>query len=176
MPQSLEAAKPTHLRRTMNPPGKPSPHASGSPSASASASVSRTHEEEPGSIPMHLGSFGSQAVAPGPEGRQTVAQRVSAGWTWVVGPQPQRGDRTPPFPRSFAPPGLDSFRASTHGSHRGLPSVGAPHLWAGGIRRPSAGTPLFSASRARDNMVHSRLRVLDSPPAEAELLNHPSTA
>jgi hypothetical protein len=76
---SDEAAEPTHPRRTLSPTGNPSPHAS--LSGSASASVSKTHGEEPGSIPIHLGTFGpSQAVAPGPKGRQTVAQRVSAGF------------------------------------------------------------------------------------------------
>ena len=89
---SDEAAEPTHPRWTMTPPGKTSPHASGS----GSASVSRTHGEEPGSIPIHLGSYGpSQAVAPGPEGRQTVAQRVSAGFRPHMENQPQRGDRFP---------------------------------------------------------------------------------
>jgi hypothetical protein len=64
-----ETAEPTHPRRTMSPPGNPTPHASGS--ASGSGSASKTHEEEPGWIPIHLGTFGpSQAVAPGPEARQ----------------------------------------------------------------------------------------------------------
>jgi hypothetical protein len=83
---SDEAAEPIRPRRTMNPPGKPSHHASGS----ASASVSKTHGEEPGSIPIHLGNFGSpRAVPPGPEGRQTVAQRVSAGFRHHVSTSPR---------------------------------------------------------------------------------------
>jgi hypothetical protein len=74
---SDKAAEPTRPQRTMSPSGKPSPHTSGS----ASESISKTHGEEPGSIPIHLGSFGSsQAVASGPEGRQTIAQRVNAGF------------------------------------------------------------------------------------------------
>jgi len=36
-----------------------------------------------------------QAVASGPEGRQTIAQRVSAGFRPPMKTQPQRGDRSP---------------------------------------------------------------------------------
>jgi hypothetical protein len=90
---SDEAAEPTHPRRTMSPPGNPSHHASAS--GSASASVSKTHGEEPGSIPIRLGPFGpSQSIAPGPEGRQTVAQCVSAGFRPPHENQPRRGDRS----------------------------------------------------------------------------------
>ena len=39
---------------------------------------------------------------PGPEGRKTVAHGVSRGWTWVLGAQPQRGDRTHSF-RDLSP-------------------------------------------------------------------------
>jgi hypothetical protein len=37
----------------------------------------------------------AQAVAPGPEGRQMIAQRVSAGFRPPMNTQPQRGDRFP---------------------------------------------------------------------------------
>lgn len=37
---------------------------------------------------------GRKAVAPGPEGRQTVAQCLSAGFRPKKETQPQRGDRT----------------------------------------------------------------------------------
>ena len=40
--------------------------------------------------------------ASGPEGRKTIAHGVSRGWTWVMGLQPQRGDRTH-SPRNLAP-------------------------------------------------------------------------
>jgi len=33
------------------------------------------------------------AVATGPEDRKPVAHGVRRGWTWVMDPQPQRGDR-----------------------------------------------------------------------------------
>jgi len=94
---SDKADEPTRPRRTMRPPGKPSPHAS--VSGSVSASASKTHEEEPDWIPIHLGSFGSsQAVAPGPEGRQTIAQRVSAGFRPPMKTSPG-GATDPPFLR-----------------------------------------------------------------------------
>jgi len=91
---SDEAAEPTRPRQTMNPPGKPSSPAS--VSASVSASGSRDGREESASVPMHLRSFGSQAVVPCPEGRQGVAQRVSGGLRSPIEIQPQRGDRPPP--------------------------------------------------------------------------------
>jgi hypothetical protein len=82
---------PTRPRRTTNPPGNASPHASGS------GSGSKTHREEPGPIPIRLGSFGSsQAVAPGPEGRQMIAQRVSAGFHPPCTPSPSGAPEHPP--------------------------------------------------------------------------------
>jgi hypothetical protein len=82
-------------------PGDASPHAS--VSGSGSESVSTTHREEPGPDPMHLGSLApSRGVAPGPEGRQMIAQRVSAGFRPRMVSQPQRGDRNP-FPCPLLP-------------------------------------------------------------------------
>ncbi len=50
------------------------------------------------SIPIHLGSLAtSKAVAPGPEGRQTIAQRVSSGFRPPLNSQP-RQERQNPFP------------------------------------------------------------------------------
>jgi hypothetical protein len=53
------------------------------------------------------------------------------------------GRQNPLFPDSSAPLGLDLFRASTHGSRRGLSSVGAPHLSNIGVeaRSPLPGAP-----------------------------------
>ncbi len=51
------------------------------------------------------------------------------------------------FQESSAPLGLDLFRASTHGSRRGLSSVGAPHLSHIGVEARSSlpGSPSFLA-------------------------------
>ena len=95
----------------MSPHGNPSHQAS--VSGSASASVSKTHGEEPGSIPIQLGDFGcSQAVPPGPEGRQMIAQRVSAGFCPPMKASPG-GATDPPSSataNSHSPPATSSPR------------------------------------------------------------------
>ena len=84
----------TRPLRTSHPTGKPSPHAS--VSGSGSASVSKTQKEEPAPIPIHLGSLApSKAVPPGPEGRQMIAQRVSAGFRPTKNTQPRQGRQNP---------------------------------------------------------------------------------
>jgi hypothetical protein len=162
---------PTRPPRTSHPPSNPSPQVS--VSGSASASVSKTHREEPDSIPIHLGSFGSsQAVAPSPEGRQTIAQRVSAGFRPHMHTQPRQGGQNPfahehqhPIASSdventpeHEPDKPQSFEAAKEGRHRRsgiplLPPVRNPPrrispATSSPNDRPSSPSP-FAASRLR---------------------------
>jgi hypothetical protein len=140
---SDKAADPTRPHRTRGSPGKPSPHAS--VSVSGSASVSKTHGEEPGSIPIHLGSFGSsQAVPPGPEGRQMIAQRVSAGFRPPMKTSPG-GATDPIHPHEHQHP-LPSPTPDTAPEHESeKPQTGV-------LSSPNNGptaTPFFASSRLR---------------------------
>jgi hypothetical protein len=89
-----------------------------------------------------------QAVTPGPEGRQTVAQRVSAGFRPPMKTQPQRGDRSPlparlptfgPVSRARQRPGTPDVFAcpllpETH-FHTETPRPIAPRMKRGSPRR-----------------------------------------
>jgi hypothetical protein len=92
---------------------------------------------------MHLGSFGSsQAVATGPEGRQMIAQRVSAGFRPHMNTQPREG-RQNPFPDerqgAIASP---SPRATKRISRK---ASKPPRCPSSPIRNPPASTGLKSA-------------------------------
>jgi hypothetical protein len=146
------AAEPTRPRRTISPADKPSPHAS--VSGSGSASVSKTHGKEPGSIPIDLGSFGSpQAVVPGPEGRQTVAQRVSAGFRPPIEIQPQRGDRPPPPDERHHSLALSrTQRAGTRSGQAAKPRSRQ------GVRRRRSEIPLLPPVEIRPVFIHEQRR------------------
>ena len=144
---SDEAAEPTRPRRTMNPPGNPSPHAS--VSGSASASVSKTHGEEPGSIPIQLGNFGcSQAVPPGPEGRQMIAQRVSAGCHPPMKTSPEGATEPLPHTNTNIRSLLQRPTPPRNTNQRSRKASKPPRCLSSPNKGPTA-TPCFAASRLR---------------------------